>query len=319
LGKTFQEKSMKASTRLSKVGAAVSLLAAMAAPGAARADAIAQSVLDISNFTFRIGNGNGTLGTAITPGGPITINRFTMTVDRSADLAGTGNASVGGAGNTCFGACGTFNANPYAQVVGAPTTTYVGGASDLSINLLLTDGATARTVATVSLKPGGDGTAGSNVNLNGDFDVNVGTAGTRLEVAFDAQSILRTLLDDIGTASASNTWNMTLRNAINNALVFSFNGQGGAIGGTVYSNPFLLTDTISTTLAGDVNLGVQSGNFHAETAGLAAGSYRLSLRHTSLSDAFQQVSVETVPEPATLSLVGVAVLGVAAGLRRRRG
>lgn len=305
---------MSATSRLSKVGAAVALMAAIAAPGVARADALAQAVLDISNFTFKIGNGNGTLGTDITPGGPINVTGITATADRAADLAGVGNASVGGAGITCFGACGFFNATPFAQVVGAPTSTYVGGAAELTGNALLPGGSTARTGDTVSLKPGGDGTASSNVNLNADFDVVVGTAGTRLEVAFDATSILRAFLDNPGTATASNSWTITLRNAANNALVFSYNGQGGAIGGTVYSNPFLLSDTISTTIAGDVNLGVQTGNFHAETAGLAAGSYKLSLRHTSLADAFQRV-----PEPATLSLIGLALLGAGATLRRRRG
>ncbi len=102
--------------------------------------------------------------------------------------------------------------------------------------------------------------------------------------------------------------------------MFSFNGQGGAIGGTVFSNPFLLSETVSTTLAGDVNLGVQTGNFHAETAGLATGSYKLSLRQNSLADGFQRVETVRVPEPAMLPLVGVvAVLGVAARLRHRRG
>lgn len=312
---------MLATFRLSRLGAAAALTAAIAVPGAARADALVQSVLDLSNFTLRVGNGNGTLGSVIGSGGPITLTGFTSIADRSADLAGVNNASVGGTGTTCFGACDAFNANPYARVVGAPTSAFVGGAAGQGGDAWTASGATIRTGGTVSLVPGGDGTAFGNVNLNADLDVIVGTAGTRLEVAFDATSILRAFLDGPGTAGASNTWTMTLRNAANNALVFSFNGQGAAIGGTVYSNPFLLTDTILTTIAGDVNLGTQSGNFHAETIGLAVGAYKLSLRQSSLADGFQRApDVVNVPEPATLSLLGLALLGAAASrLRRRQG
>ncbi len=207
---------MNTNTRLSRIGAAASLVAAITASGAVRADVIAQSVLSIGNFTLKIGNGNGTLGDTITSGGPISIIGLTTTADRAADLAGTGNMSVGSAGITCFGACGSFNADPYAQVTGTPTATYVGGAPEVTGDAI-SGSMTARTGGTVSPDPGGDGTASSNVNLNADFELRVGTAGTRLEVAFGATSILRAYLDGPGTATAANSWNMTLRNASNNA------------------------------------------------------------------------------------------------------
>ena len=86
---------MKFNLKLKAVGAVVAALVAGALPTAANADAIAQSILNITNFTFRVGNNAAGIGGAL----PGTVNISATTtaepmVSSSAGSLNSRNAST---------------------------------------------------------------------------------------------------------------------------------------------------------------------------------------------------------------------------------
>lgn len=302
---------MNAMSRLSKIGAAVAVVAAMAAPGVARADAVAQSILDVTSFTFRIGNGAAGVSPTLVSAAPeVTVVAFATTSDALAVL--NGGAAVHPT-LACVGTCGAYL--PFVELVGAPTATY-SGSNSVFAGDALTVGATAGTDATVSLDPVGDGTTTGNVNLGATFTIVVG-APISFEVAFSAESFMRGFLDTSpGNATASTNWSISVTDSLNlPVFAWSPNGQGGGIfGGTEYADAFNMNDTVSQLIPGNTTRTNLPGLFEAETAILAAGTYTVSLRHTSSADA----EIRVIPEPATLSLISIALLGAGAALRRRQ-
>ena len=309
---------MKFNLKLKAVGAVVAALVAGALPTAANADAIAQSILNITNFTFRVGNNAAGLGGAL----PGTVNiSATTTADAFAELEGfgvdTGAAFPGG--EVAKVGPGVYTPGVRVLSPNPPTGTYAGSFAAQTGNAV-TSSATALTDNTVSLKPFGDGTAQGNVNLNSEFTVDVAVAGTKLEVKFDAESFLRAYLTDPGTSTAAYSWVMTLVD-VNQDEVFSWTpngtngngvaGAGNITGGTEYADAFRLTTTRSILSAGDVFVNNATAGFEAETDGLAAGRYKLSIRQTGTSDA------RLLPEPGTLALLGTLLAGAALTTRRR--
>lgn len=308
---------MNTVSRLSKVGAAVALVFAVVAPQVAKADGVAQSILSLSAFKFQVGNNAAGGGTPI--GAGITVGTPVVTGDTFAALVGFGAAF--GVGPSCVGACGSYAA--FTPLVGAPVATFTGSTNQFSGSALSAAGATARTDNTVSLKPSGDGTAAGNVNLGVDFTVTVGgtAVGSTLQISFDATSFLRGFLDVPGiNATASSNWVISISRA--GLGIFSWSPNGvvttfGATGGTEYLDAFNINDTVSQLNAGNEVRSNGVGSFEAETAGLAAGEYTVSLRHSGAADA--ETNRRDVPEPGSLSLISLALIGAGFALRRRRG
>ena len=311
-----------------KVIAAVAAAAVITLPSLARADAIAQSILDISSFKFMIGNdakGGGTslVGSGISITSANTVDSFAKlngVIDNGSAIplppGGLGQQSCVGAGCPGVYVPGT----KLLQSSAAPFATYTGSTGVVTGNAI-SGSAHALTDNTVSLKPTGDGSTQSNVNLNATFTIVVGTAGNRLQTSFDATQFLRANISDPGLASASDSWVMTLTGP---GPVFVWVPTGaapGAItGGKSFAEAFSLTNTVTDLTPGlmndplEINQSVSAGGygFEAETGVLGVGTYTLSIRHTGAADA------SLVPEPGSLAMLGTGLLVAALSTRRRK-
>lgn len=302
------------------------MAAALAAPGIAQADAVAQSILNVTEFTFRLGNGTSDLSNnQLVFGAAPTVQN---TGDVFAKLVGSGTAddsagptSGGFSISECVGpGCGSYS--PGTQLAGAPTATFAGSTSTLSGSALQPPaagaGANALTDNTVSLAPAGDGTAQGNVNLNAQFTFATGQAQI-IEINFFADAFLRSFLDGLGVASAGIDWSVTIQQNQGGVFVDVFNWApdgtaGGIVGGTEYLDPFNLGAENSTITADNVVFDPAKSRFHAETNLLQPGTYKVTINHIARADA----TIERVPEPATLSLLGLGLLAAAGVAKRRR-
>lgn len=312
---------MNANLKFSIIASSLAL-AAVTLPVTARADAVAQSILNITGFQF--GAGDGTAAKAAAGSFQNNIQLLTVgattTADATASLNGVADSgSVFGAigRQAKVGAFGTYV--PGAVLAGAPVATYVASTANQTGNAL-TSTATATTDALVSLAPKGDGTTQGNVNLNAEFTFKVTAANTKLEIAFDADAYLRTMLSEMGNGAPTSTakfgWTIALLNNTTGDEVFSWtpNGNVGFVdGGIEYADGFNLTGTRSIVTPNDFSTVRTSKAFQAETNDLVKGNtYTISIRQDSFADAFLDV-----PEPGSLALLGVALVGAAGASRRR--
>lgn len=312
-----------------KVIAAVAAAAVITLPGLARADAIAQSILDISSFKFMIGNdaaGGGTslVGSGISITSANTVDSFAKLnggIDNGSPIPGLLSGEVGSKSCVGAGCPGVYVAGTkLLQSSAAPFATYTGSTGVVTGNAI-SGSAHALTDNTVSLKPTGDGSTQSNVNLNATFTIVVGTAGNRLQTSFDATQFLRANISDPGLASAGDSWVMTLTGP-GTAFVWVPTGAapGAITGGKSFAEAFSLTNTVTDLTPGlmndplEINQSVSAGGygFEAETGVLGMGTYTLSIRHTGTADA------SLVPEPGSLAMLGTGLLVAALSTRRRK-
>ena len=312
---------MTTTSRLSLVAVGVAMVCGFSST-TARADAVAQAIINVSNFKIGLSDPTA-LGTP----------SFSNTVDSKGDLNGVQGLStaIPNGATFCLGTCGSYVAGN-VLLNGSPAVgTYAAGTSTITGNILGA-GANSNTDAVVSLNPQGDGTSQGNTGVTVDFTFVLGKSST-VSFEFDAFTWLRAYLAAptggqhvVGTGvQATSTYSISITDS-NGSPLFSWNPDGsvtagGAIGGTEIADAANLNTNRGATASAantqgtlDRFYGPASGHFAAVSNLLNAGTYNLSIRQTTLADA----NVTYIPEPASLALVGVALLGAGAVARRRK-
>lgn len=316
------------------VAAAVSAVLGMAGQAQAAEGALAQANLNITNFA--LGTYVGGVFTAFNNTDFSTLN-ISDNATNSAALNG-GFTAQGAFSNTlggtvdalqaCLGVCGAQN--NFAIAAAPPASLFSRSDSILfgtPINIVappVAAGATAVTLAETSL-PGGtnSGNAGSIINLTSTLSFVLAGNISNAAIRFDANQLLRAWTapgSAVGTLAGANTgWNISLSDNQGNVII-QWNPNGGALNSGVHTGLDEISD--SCNLAANVSasnnqpdlLQSCSGSFLAvATVNLIGGQqYSFNINHSSQSNA------RTVPEPTTLALLGLGLLGLGFGGLRRK-
>lgn len=326
--------------KLSKLALSVAVAAGIGAgmPTGAQADAVSTGALLISNFAFYKTPGTVT-NNVLTPGtafdaGDFTSLAFVDTLTNNSNMSGfpasSQSSSVSGFGGldqlaACSGSgCAPFipNANNFTMATPPPSSLYARSDSILAgapiTGTPFSFGVTANTFAETSLNAVAVGGSTSNILLTASLSFVLAHAANTAQVAFDAQQLLQawTSAGSLpGTlAGASTNWTINLTDSTG-ADIFHWD-PNGAVDGSV-TNGTELADGCdlnhnAAAPANSPNPGsVCNGLFVVTlTQPLQAGVlYSLAISQIGQSNA------TTVPEPSSVALVGIALLGLWAGRR----
>lgn len=309
---------MKLATKKLLMSAAVASLC-LGTAGAARADAFAQSILTINNFRLLHAD-----GTAYTPADFDVLDGV-----NSAHARASLNGVTAVAPPQDVPILSGLNPDVAHQFVGLPNPpraendfapfpnppavpgTFGYADQNLTGSALSVFGnpasANASTRADASLQGPGTASGDSDVGTSTTFSFTLGNDDT-MTFAFGANAFTQayTTAGPATNAIARLSWSLNIVNTTTGAVVFTFQPtelNGAANASRTGSNPGLYTYN-SGPLAFSVTSPLLN-NFDV---------YQLTIQHNTLANALESAAV---PEPATLAIFGLGLLGMSAFKRRR--